>query len=56
MTAKQVAIDNDVPVIESNKEELTSVEIALKEADQIGYPVMLKAASWRWRKRNARDS
>lgn len=45
VTAKQVAIDNDVPVIESNKEELTSVEIALKEADQIGYPVMLKAAS-----------
>ncbi|MGO3238221.1 MAG: pyruvate carboxylase [Psychroflexus halocasei] len=45
VTAKQVAIDNDVPVIESNKEELTSVEIALKEAEKIGYPVMLKAAS-----------
>ncbi len=43
--AKQVAIDSNVPVIESNKEELSSVDIALKEADRIGYPVMLKAAS-----------
>ena len=43
--AKEVAVANDVPVIESNQEDLTSVEIALEEAKKIGYPVMLKAAS-----------
>ncbi|PKR82146.1 pyruvate carboxylase [Brumimicrobium salinarum] len=43
--AKQVAIDNNVPIIESNKKELTTVDLALEEADKIGYPVMLKAAS-----------
>ena len=43
--AKEVAVNNQVPVIESNKKELSSIEIALEEADRIGYPVMLKAAS-----------
>ncbi|HET8855716.1 MAG TPA: pyruvate carboxylase, partial [Salinimicrobium sp.] len=43
--AKEVAIDNNIPIIESNKKELTDVEIALEEAASIGYPVMLKAAS-----------
>jgi len=43
--AKEVAVANDVPIIESNKKELTSVEIALEEAERIGYPLMLKAAS-----------
>ncbi|MDX1751882.1 MAG: pyruvate carboxylase [Salinimicrobium sediminis] len=43
--AKEVAVKNDIPVIRSNEQELTSVEIALEEAEQIGYPVMLKAAS-----------
>ncbi|WP_074408859.1 MULTISPECIES: pyruvate carboxylase [Aquimarina] len=45
ITAKKVAIENDIPIIESNKEDLTDVKIALKEAKRIGYPVMLKAAS-----------
>ena len=45
VTAKQVAIQNNVPIIQSNKKELTNVDIALKEAKEIGYPVMLKAAS-----------
>ncbi len=45
ITAKQVAIDNEIPIIESNKEDLTNVKIALKEAKRIGFPVMLKAAS-----------
>ncbi|MDR6300925.1 pyruvate carboxylase [Mesonia maritima] len=45
VTAKEVAIQNNVPVIQSNKNELTDVEIALTEADKIGYPIMLKAAS-----------
>lgn len=43
--AKKVAIENDIPIIESNKEDLETVEIAIEEAEKIGYPVMLKAAS-----------
>ncbi len=43
--AKEVAVNNNVPVIQSNKKDLDSVEIALEEAKRIGYPVMLKAAS-----------
>lgn len=45
VTAKKVAIDNDVPIIESNKKDLTSLEIATEEAERIGFPLMLKAAS-----------
>ncbi|MGM1055095.1 MAG: pyruvate carboxylase [Bacteroidota bacterium] len=43
--AKEVAVASNVPVIESNKKELTSLEIAVEEASRIGYPLMLKAAS-----------
>ncbi len=43
--AKEVAVANEVPVIESNQRELSSLEIALEEAQRIGYPLMLKAAS-----------
>ncbi len=43
--AKEVAVKNDIPVIQSNEKELSSIEIALEEAEKIGYPVMLKAAS-----------
>ncbi|WP_027419625.1 pyruvate carboxylase [Crocinitomix catalasitica] len=45
ITAKKVALDNDIPIIRSNEKSLTSVEIALSEAEKIGYPIMLKAAS-----------
>ncbi|MFC5044533.1 pyruvate carboxylase [Aquimarina hainanensis] len=45
ITAKQVAIANDIPIIESNKESLDTIDIAIQEAERIGYPVMLKAAS-----------
>ena len=45
LKAKEVAVQNNIPIIESNEKELTSVEIALEEAERIGYPVMLKAAS-----------
>ncbi|CAM1369715.1 Pyruvate carboxylase [Tenacibaculum litopenaei] len=45
ITAKQVAVDNQVPIIQSNAQSLTSVAVALEEAVRIGYPVMLKAAS-----------
>ena len=43
--AKEVAVANDIPVIQSNEKDLSTVEIALEEAERIGYPVMLKAAS-----------
>ncbi len=43
--AKEVAIREGVPVIRSSVRELDSLEIALEEAADIGYPVMLKAAS-----------
>lgn len=45
ITAKKVAIESDVPVIESNKKDLTSIEVATEEAERIGFPLMLKAAS-----------
>ena len=45
ITAKKVAVDNDIPVIQSNEKPLENIEIALSEAAIIGYPVMLKAAS-----------
>ena len=45
ITAKKVAIENDIPIIQSNQNSLDSVQIALNEAEKIGYPVMLKAAS-----------
>ncbi|SHM80579.1 pyruvate carboxylase [Polaribacter sp. KT 15] len=45
ITAKEVAIANNIPVIKSNENPLDSIETALEEASKIGYPVMLKAAS-----------
>ncbi len=43
--AKEVAIAAEVPVIEDSKEPLTSYEVARKEAERIGFPVMVKAAA-----------
>ena len=43
--AKEVAIAAEVPVIEDSKEPLTSYEVAKKEAERIGFPVMVKAAA-----------
>ena len=45
ITAKEVAVANNIPVIRSNTKPLENIEIALSEAEIIGYPVMLKAAS-----------
>lgn len=45
ITAKKVALDAGLPIIESNRTELDSIETAVAEASRIGYPVMLKAAS-----------
>jgi len=43
--AKKIAAKSKVPIIESNTKKLTSLRIALDEANKIGYPLMLKAAS-----------
>lgn len=45
ITAKKIAVKCKVPIIESNKKKLTSLKIAQSEAEAIGYPLMLKAAS-----------
>jgi len=45
ITAKKVAVANNVPVIESSEKDLADIKTALSEAKRIGYPVMLKAAS-----------
>jgi len=43
--AKKIAIAAKVPIIDDSKEKLTSTEIALSEAQRIGYPIMVKAAA-----------
>ncbi|WP_417236599.1 pyruvate carboxylase [Bizionia paragorgiae] len=45
ITAKKIALKCNVPIIESNIKDLTSLDIAIAEAKRIGYPLMLKAAS-----------
>ena len=45
ITAKEVAVANQVPVIESSQKDLVNVAVAIEEANRIGYPVMLKATS-----------
>ena len=45
ITAKKVAVANNIPIIESNTKDIVNIELALSEAKNIGYPVMLKAAS-----------
>ncbi len=43
--AKEIAIKANVPIIQDSEEDLVDLEIARKEANRIGYPVMLKAAA-----------
>jgi len=45
ITAKEVAVANKVPVIQSSTADLTDIDIAISEAKRIKYPIMLKAAS-----------
>ncbi|HIP27395.1 MAG TPA: pyruvate carboxylase [Flavobacteriaceae bacterium] len=42
--AKEIATKSNVPIIKSSKKELSSLKIAISEAEKIGYPLMLKAA------------
>lgn len=45
VTAKEVALKANIPIIESNTTDLIHIDIALSEANRIGYPLMLKAAA-----------
>ncbi len=45
ISAKKIAVANNIPIIESSIKSLDTIETALDEAKTIGYPVMLKAAS-----------
>lgn len=45
VSAKEVAKKANIPIIESNQEALNDEATALKEANRIGYPLMLKAAA-----------
>ncbi len=45
VTARGLAIETDVPVSPGSKEALRSAEEALEIAEDVGYPVMLKAAA-----------
>ncbi|GAL80892.1 pyruvate carboxylase [Algibacter lectus] len=40
-----MAVENNIPIIQSNEKPLTDINVALSEATKIGYPIMLKAAS-----------
>lgn len=43
--AKKIAREIGIPLIEDSKTDLTSAEVAVKEANRIGYPVIIKAAA-----------
>lgn len=45
ITAKEVAVSNNIPIIQSSNKDLTNIEDAVSEAERVGYPLMLKAAS-----------
>jgi pyruvate carboxylase len=45
ITAKKIAVQCNVPIIQSNTKPLSSLKVAISEAENIGYPLMLKAAS-----------
>lgn len=45
VAAKEIAVQAGVPVIQDSQEKLNSKEVAITEAERIGYPVMIKAAA-----------
>ena len=45
VAAKQIALQAEVPIIEDSKVDLNTEKLAIQEAERIGYPVMIKAAS-----------
>jgi pyruvate carboxylase len=45
VSAKKIAREAQIPLIEDNQEVLISFEVAQKEANRIGYPIILKASA-----------
>lgn len=45
VSAKRIARLANVPIIEANERNLDSMEVALEEAERIGYPIMVKASA-----------
>jgi pyruvate carboxylase len=45
VSAKEIAVAAEVPVIQDSQQALDSFEIAAEEAERIGFPVMVKAAA-----------
>ena len=45
VAAKEIAIAAGLPIIQDSQEPLNTLEIARKEAERIGYPLMMKAAA-----------
>jgi pyruvate carboxylase len=43
--AKNIAVQCNIPLIESSRENLSDLSVAKKEAQRIGFPLMLKAAA-----------
>lgn len=43
MKAKNIAVSCQVPIIESSKDDMDTIEKAVEAANKIGYPVMVKA-------------
>ena len=53
ISSKQMAIEADVPIIPGVDHAVHGLEEVTKIANQVGYPVMLKAYQWWWRTWNA---
>ena len=45
ISAKKIAKENNIPIIESSDKDLKNLKIAMEEAKRIGFPLMLKAAA-----------
>lgn len=45
ISAKKIAKENNIPIIESSAKELKDLKTGLEEAKRIGYPLMLKATA-----------
>lgn len=45
VSAKKIAVENGIPIIESSNKNLKDLKTAVAEARRIGFPLMLKAAA-----------
>ncbi len=45
ISAKKIAKEQNIPIIESSIKDLDDIKVAYEEAKRIGYPLMLKAAA-----------